>query len=215
VSSTRPASPVPRPARPGPYVIERRDQIAALESSVRQEVIDTITAAGPRSALEIASLMGRPADALYYHIRKLQSVGLLVVSETRRRGRRDEAVYDLVGRPLKLRYPEHRDTRTHPLMRLVRSMLRTAERDFRGGILSDRARTDGPKRTLWASRRHAWLTPSQLNRLNRTIEALIEILTRSRDPKRGQLCTLTVVLAPRASRSGRRARPTPIEREVR
>jgi predicted ArsR family transcriptional regulator len=201
-----------RPPRSRPYVIERRDQIAALESSVRQEVIDTIQAAGPRSALEIASLMGRPADALYYHIRRLQSVGLLVVSETRRRGRRDEAVYDLVGRPLKLRYPEHRDARTHPLMRLVRSMLRTAERDFRGGLLSDGARADGPRRTLWASRRHAWLTPTELQRLNRTIDALIDILTRSRDPKRGQLCTLTLVLAPRVARSGRRGRQRPADR---
>jgi hypothetical protein len=202
-----------RPPRARPYVIERRDQIAALESSVRQEVIDTIQAAGPRSALEIASLMGRPADALYYHIRRLQSVGLLVVTETRRRGRRDEAVYDLVGRPLKLRYPEHRDARTHPLMRLVRSMLRTAERDFRGGVLSDRAVTEGPSRTLWASRRHAWLSPTDLRRFNRIIDSLIEILTRSRDPQRGQLCTLTMVLAPRASRSGRRGQPVPADRD--
>ena len=193
-----------RTSRSTSYVIERTDQIAALESQVRQTIIDTLQAAGPRSALEIAALMGRPADALYYHIRKLEQVGLLVEREVRRRGRRDEAVYDLVGRPLLLRYPDHQDARTHPLTRLVRSMLRTAERDFRDAVLRDHVATEGPGRNLLATRRHAWLTGPELRRLNRAISDIVATMTRSRDPRRGQLCTLTMVLAPRSPDGTRR-----------
>ena len=160
--------------RSRPYIIERRDQIAALESPVRQEVVDTIQATGPCSALEIAELMGRPADALYYHIRRLVAVGLLVPLEIRRRGRRDETVYDLAGHPLVLRYPTHRDPLTHPLTRLARSLLRTADRPCR------RHRTHGR-----ADRPAAPGGP----------------------PRRGKLCTLTVVLAPRAEQAARRPRP--------
>ncbi len=189
------------------YLIERADQIAALESQVRQAIIDTLQAAGPRSALEIAALMGRPADALYYHLRKLQRVGLLVEREIRRRGRRDEAVYDLVGRPLLLRYPAHHDARSHPLTRLVRSMLRTAERDFRDAVLGDHVVTEGAGRNLLASRRHAWLTAAELRRLNRNITDIIATMSRSRDPRRGQLCTLTMVLAPRSPDGTRRPSP--------
>jgi DNA-binding transcriptional ArsR family regulator len=200
-----------RSSRRRPYLIRRRDQVAALESAVRQEIIDTIQAAGPRSAPELASLMGRPADALYYHLKRLARVGLLEARSTRRRGRRDEAVYDLVGHPLPLDYPVDGATGDHPLPRLVRSMLRTAERDFRAAVGADGARPDGDRRNLWAGRRHAWLSPRDLVRVNDLVDRLVAIMTRARNPARGELCTLTLVLAPRASRAGRRtrARSTP------
>lgn len=198
--------------RSRPYLIRRRDQIAALESAVRQEIIDTIQAAGPRSAPEISALMGRPADALYYHLKRLVRVGLLVVRETRRTGRREEAVYDLAGHPLVLDYPVRPEGAGHPLSRLVRAMLRTAERDFRAAVGSEQARPDGDRRTLWAGRRHAWLSARDLERVNGLLDRLVEIMTRARNPANGELCTLTLVLAPRASRAGRRRRPAPPRR---
>ncbi|MBL8989375.1 MAG: helix-turn-helix transcriptional regulator [Gemmatimonadetes bacterium] len=191
--------------RSRPYLIRRRDQIAAVESAVRQEIVDTIQAAGPLSAPEISALMGRPADGLYYHLKRLVRVGLLVIKATRRTGRRDEAVYDLAGHPLVLDYPVGSAARgDHPLSRLVRSMLRTADRDFRAAVGSAQARPDGDRRNLWAGRRHAWLSPPDLERVNDLLDQLVSIMTRSRDPAGGELCTLTLVLAPRASRAGRR-----------
>ncbi|MBM4186282.1 MAG: helix-turn-helix transcriptional regulator [Gemmatimonadetes bacterium] len=192
--------------RSRPYLIKRRDQLAALESAVRQEIVDTIQAAGPRSAPEISALMGRPADALYYHLRRLVNVGLLVVKATRRSRRRDEAVYDLAGHPLVLDVPVSRGD-AHPLARLVRSMLRTAERDHRAAVGTAAARPDGDRRNLWAGRRHAWLSPRDLERVNDLVDQLVSIMTRARQPAGGELCTLTLVLAPRTSRAGRRAGP--------
>lgn len=191
-------------ARTGAYRIKRPDQIAALESAVRQEIVDTIQAAGPRSAPEISALMGRPADALYYHLKRLVGVGLLVIRATRRTGRRDEAVYDLAGHPLVLDYPVRARGREHPLARLVRSMLRTGERDFQAAVGTDQARPDGDRRNLWAGRRHAWLSARDLERVNGLVDQLVSIMTRARKPTQGELCTLTLVLAPRASRAGRR-----------
>ncbi len=197
--------------RTRPYVIRRRDQIAALESAVRQEIVDTIQAAGPLSASEISGLMGRPADALYYHLKRLVKVGLLLVRATRRSGRRDEAVYDLAGHPLVLDYPVSAEGKDHPLSGLVRSMLRTAEKDFRAAVGTNAARPDGDRRNLWAGRRHAWLSSRDLERVNDLVDQLVAIMTRARNPAGGELCTLTLVLAPRASRAGRRvARSTPI-----
>ena len=196
--------------RTRPYVIRRRDQIAALESAVRQEIVDTIQAAGPLSASEISGLMGRPADALYYHLKRLVKVGLLLVRATRRSGRRDEAVYDLAGHPLVLDYPARAEGKDHPLSGLVRSMLRTGEKDFRASVGTDSARPDGDWRNLWAGRRHAWLSPRDLERVNALVDQLVAIMTRARNPAGGELCTLTLVLAPRASRAGRRVtRATP------
>jgi predicted ArsR family transcriptional regulator len=190
--------------RPRPYLIKRRDQLATLESAVRQEIVDTIQAAGPVSAVEIATLMGRPADALYYHLKRLVRVGLVVVKTTRRTGRREEGVYDLAGHPLVLDYPVHAEGREHPLSRLVRSMLRTGERDFRAAVGTEQARPDGDRRNLWAGRRHAWLSRPDLERVNTLVDQLVSIMTRARNPAHGELCTMTLVLAPRISRAGRR-----------
>jgi hypothetical protein len=196
-------------ARTRPYLIKRADQFAAIESAVRQEIIDTIQAAGPRSAPELSALMGRPADALYYHLKRLLRVGLLIIRETRRTGRRVEAVYDLAGHPLVLDYPVQAEGREHPLSRLVHSMLRTADRDFQAAVGTKPARPDGDRRNLWAGRRHAWLSPRDLERVNDLVDQLVAIMTRARNPTGGELCTMTLVLAPRASRAGRR-RPTAV-----
>lgn len=182
----------------GSYVITRRSQVAALASAVRQEIIDTLQAAGPRSAAELAHLMGRPADALYYHIKRLLKVGLLVVESTRISGRRDEAVFDLVGRPLVLKYPPGTTA-------LVRAMVRAAERDFRSATSSERARTEGARRNVWAGRRHAWLSARDLARVNKYVDRLVAIMTKARTPASGELCTLTLILAPRESQGKRRA----------
>jgi len=202
-----------RPDRNRPYPIRRRDQIAALESAVRQEIIDTIQAAGPCSAAEIATLMGRPADALYYHIKKLVAVGLLVPVGSRRPKGREEAIYDLIGHPLVLEHPARRSAEGHPHQGLVRSMVRTAERDVAAALASGTARQDTALRNLWVGRRHAWLTQADLRKVNRLIDELVEVMTTARDPARGELCTLTLLLAPRRPRDARRGRPSTTARE--
>ena len=196
-------------------MIRRRDQIAALESAVRQEVIDTIQAAGPLSAGELSKLMGRPADALYYHLKRLVKVGLLALRSARRRGRRDESVYDLAGHPLVLDYPVSAKGQAHPLSGLVRSMLRTAEKDFRASVGTAPARPDGDRRNLWAGRRHAWLSTRDLERVNDLLDRLVAIMTQARNPAGGELCTLTLILAPRASRAGRRVARSSVRRTSR
>ena len=52
-------------------------QIRALISPVRQDIVDTVEAAGPCSVADLACLLGMPADGLYYHIRCLTRAGLL------------------------------------------------------------------------------------------------------------------------------------------
>src|SRR5262245_46892405 len=58
-----------RPPHPMPpkrsYVVSRADQLRALRSPLRQEIIDAVAASGPRSVAELAEILGRPADALY------------------------------------------------------------------------------------------------------------------------------------------------------
>src|SRR3954463_6659873 len=53
-------------------------QIRALASPIRQDILDAVTAIGPCSVAQLAVALGKPADGLYYHIRRLLDVGLLM-----------------------------------------------------------------------------------------------------------------------------------------
>src|SRR4051812_783624 len=86
---------MPPNERKAPRVPEGR--LTALTSPVRIEVIGALQTAGPCSIRELAGHMGRTPHGLYHHVRVLVAAGVLRVHETRRVGRRDEAVYALTA----------------------------------------------------------------------------------------------------------------------
>ena len=51
----------------------------------------------PLMLVELADQLGRPADALYYHVKTLLGVGLLIEAGTAGEGRSEGAVYRLPG----------------------------------------------------------------------------------------------------------------------
>lgn len=178
-------------------VIAKRAQLGALASSARQEIVDVLSGMGTASIAEIAAALGRPADALYYHLRELVRVGL-VVRSVRKHGGRDEALFRTVAPTLERRYDS-----SHTL-RVIDSMLRLSVRDFRrafasGGVMA------GPRRELWALRATGWLTPSEVARVNQNMRVLRDDISKPRRPRRkGRLFAITIVLTPLArSRRGR------------
>ena len=74
--------------------------MAELFKPARLEVYENLQIAGPSSIADLALRLGRPADSLYYHIRKMTRVGLLVDRGSRRARRRDEHLFDVPGRPM-------------------------------------------------------------------------------------------------------------------
>lgn len=196
------------PARGRGRWIERVEQIRALESTVCQEIVDLVGAAGPCSVREMAGFMGRRPDSLYYHVRKLSAAGLLVDRGIRGSGRRAEAVYDLPARPLRLAYAPSDPENVAAVSRVVASMLRSANRDFRAGFRPDLAVVEGDARNLWAARMKGWLSADDLAELNTLLSRIIEVFNpketaetpgREHRPSAGasrRLHSLTWVLAP-------------------
>lgn len=56
------------PTRPV-YFVRGKRQLAALAAAARQEVVDVLAEMGSVSVAELAAALGRPADALYFHLR--------------------------------------------------------------------------------------------------------------------------------------------------
>ena len=191
--------------RAQPRRICRKDQLAALVSPVRQEVLDALARLGTVSMAELAAVLGRPADGLYYHVRALQRAGLVEAMGERSRGSRSESLVRAQARQFAIRYPADPADR-RPITAIVAAMLRLGTRDFARAVARADVRVAGPARELWALRTTAWLDPAQVRQVNRRILALSNAGTRT--SPRGRLYAITVVLTPLTDRDHRtRRRP--------
>jgi DNA-binding transcriptional ArsR family regulator len=188
------------------FPIRDRAQLEALASPARQEVVDGLQAIGPCSIAALAESLGRAPDSLYYHVRKLEKVGLVVARGTRDTGRREEALYDVPGR-LVLDHEPRTKRERGTLLGVVGSALRIGERDYRAAIESGRAiHARGPRRNAWGGRVKGWLTPGEVAQVRRHIEVLSELVTRGRKRPGAELFAVAFVLAPLAPTSRTRAR---------
>lgn len=204
------------PATPAkPLEIDRPRQLAALASPARQEVVDAIAAAGPSTIAEIAAALGRPADRLYFHVRALERVGLLNRIGERRDGRHVAKIYDVPGRPLRLRYQPDSPSNARAVGAVVDGVLRLARRDFRRALSSPDAVVDGPARDTWGGRMRGWASERDLHRVNELIAELHSLLQTTSPRDGARAVALTWVLTPlKANIQGPRSTTKPGRRRA-
>jgi predicted transcriptional regulator len=171
-------------------------QIRALASPARQEIVDALESAGASTAAELATLLGRHADALYFHLRKLVAVGLLRELEPRRDGRHVAAVYDVRRRPLRISYSDASPTQ---LAAVIASAMRLAIRDFSAaadGLPRPAKARPGRPPELWGARAKGWLDDAQIRRVNHLLAEVAKTVRTSRPRPGARPMTVSFVLAP-------------------
>ena len=178
-----------------PHLIRSGKQLAALAAAVRQEIVDVLEQMGTVSVAELAAALGRPADALYFHLRALTRAGLVQSAGHRSVEGRKEALYRTVAPKLQLQYEPKNPANRKAVSAIVASMLRLAVRDFSRSLQPDNVVVSGPHRELWALRKVGRLSHAQLGALNRGINRLVEQVAV---PGRagGRLYAVSVVLTP-------------------
>lgn len=178
------------------FYIEKADQLQLLASPVRQEILDCLESMGPSSVGELARAVGLAADSLYYHVRKLAAVGLIVERGRRPSDRRDESVFALPSPRIRLRYDPKHPEQARAVGKIVGAMLRTSMRDFDSGLASERAVAHGAERNLWGARLKGWLDGAQLRRVNELLEELHDVFNAGGPGADKTLCALTWSMAP-------------------
>jgi Helix-turn-helix domain len=184
------------------HVIRSKAQLRALASAPRQEIVDVLSRMGTVSVVELAATLGRPADALYYHLRVLVSVGLVVpVERVHAKGRR-ETCFRTVAPELLLEYSSTDRNRVRSTSAIVSSMLRLGIRDFRRSLAAGTAQLAGPRRELWALRATGWLTPEEIEGVNGKMQSLRDAVWKPKG--KGRLYGITVLLTPLDQRARKR-----------
>jgi predicted ArsR family transcriptional regulator len=171
-------------------------QIDALASPARQEIIDTLEAAGPCSAAELGALLGRAPDSLYFHLKQLENVALVKRTERDIGRGRTEAVYAPASHDLRLTQAVFAPENTPSLIRLLRSMFRITTRDLEDALESGMARVRGKKCNFRAARLKAWLTPEQIVEVNEHIDAIMTVMRQGERPAGGQLHAVSIAMTP-------------------
>ncbi len=179
-------------------------QRKALASSLRLEILGQFNGMSPLTVAEIAARMGRPATAVYYHVHRLEEVGLLVQAGTRPGPKRDEILYQPVAEEFDLTPIRGDDEHVADAVVSLAAAHRMAVGDLKAALESHEARYEGPDRNLLAFRLHARLTPSQRAQANTLLDELFDIFhveTDQPENSGNEFCSLTVALAPLRGRN--------------
>lgn len=186
---------MPRKKPSQPYYVTSLKQLLALASPGREDIIDAVGVLGPCSVPEIAKFVGRPRNALYYHITALRDRGLLIETSIQRDGIKTTSLYDLPGRPMIVRYDLTSPRIRSAVVQLGRRRFRTGERGFVRACKSDIPVTHGPMRNLWVSHWKGWLSDAQLREANVLFNKLVDLYGRAGDADMGGRTPLEITFA--------------------
>lgn len=186
------------------YPVRDPRQRKALTSPLRQEILGQWTDTKPRSVADVAAGMGRPATSVYYHVHRLEEVGLLVRTGTRPGPKRDEILYRPVARQFDMS-PEPGDRKqVADAVAAIGVAQRMATADLKAALESGEARFDGPDRSLMAFRLHARLTQEKRARVNALLDELLAIFSdKPAHADDGEFSSLTIAFAPLRGRDQR------------
>lgn len=178
------------------YWITDSRQLRALASAARQEIVDAVTAAGPSTIAVIAEALGTRPDRLYFHVRQLVRVGLLVPAGTNGSGREEARTYDVPGRPLRLRGNPKVKASQQSLAEVHDGVLRLARRDVRRALGRKDITLEGPARDMWVGRARGWLSDAEIRRMNLLIEDMLKLVRCGKPRKGARPIAFTFVVAP-------------------
>ncbi|HST37029.1 MAG TPA: helix-turn-helix domain-containing protein [Allosphingosinicella sp.] len=177
------------------YWIMAPDQLAAMASARRQDIVDRLAATGPLSVKELAAQIGARPPALYHHLERLLAVGLIEEAGSRIVRRKREQLY--ATRAPRMRMARALAEGAHPALMeaIVASLTRQMDRDFRAGTASPARRADGEQRNFGFFRLIGRPDAAGMARINSCLGEVAEILWQADDADADLVC-LSWVLAP-------------------
>jgi len=182
-------------ARPATYWVHDKAQLRCIVNARRHDIVDQLAARGPMSVREIAAAIHARPSALYYHLRELLRVGLVVEDGHRVVRRKREVLYACPAPRMRfkraLQDPRHKPT----FVRIAASMSRQMQRDFRRGMHSPGGVTDGRTRNLGLFRLVGSPDAKTLREINRHLDEIAELMWRSAGG-RGEVVSLAWVMTP-------------------
>lgn len=160
------------------YTIKSPDQIDAITSPGREDIIDTVGQIGPCSISQLARALGRPRNGLYYGVRALRDCGLLIENHQSVAGAKTTAVYDVAARPMTVNFSVDTQQQRAAVNRLAEARLKQAIKGVRRASAANDLVTAGPARNFQTTRVKGWLSEADIVEVNQLLEQIVNKLSR-------------------------------------
>ena len=177
------------------YVLREPQQLEAMVSPLRHQILRVLSNEGPLSAAEIAERLGRSAESLYYHLTALVEVELVYKAGERVRPRHREALYDAVASEIRTDPKQTGERYIDAMQRSASSLLRVADRQLKAAYKRQRETASERPRTLRIQQYYTRLTPSAARELEQRLEELLAFVQAADSPD-GRRVSITVCTAP-------------------
>lgn len=178
------------------FWIDNPKQLKLLTSPIRLAIIDSITASQTCSISDLAIDLGVPADSLYYHVKMLTTVGILVKKGVQETSRRDEIIYSLPKKKIRIKYDLDNKENSKLIARIMSSILRSTSKNFSIAFDNPNSNVDGDTRNLRGGQLRGWLDKKDLKEVNVLLERLHDIFGETKREEDRQLHSVTWVLNP-------------------
>ena len=178
------------------FLVSTVDQMEALASPVRHQIHLAMEMLGACTVNELAQRMGRVPETLYYHVRRLEQVGILEQVGCRAGSWRDEAIYELKGKRLRVDPSQSSPRFLRAMAKGCGSLLRFAQRSFLRALEDKAERTIIPKRSLRIEQATVRLSSRDPAEMNKRLDSLQDSLTDADDPEEQQLYLITIATTP-------------------
>lgn len=170
------------------------EQAECLVSPLRDALLQAVLARSPVAASDLVDQLGIHEKSIYYHLRKLEKVGLIRVMDHRAGPTKPEALYGPIAQRMRWKpeadRPEHRDLAN----RHFRTILRRAEREARA------ASELTPRREIVIQSAHRRLRSEHVDELVVKLKELGAWIAEKHDPE-GEVVSYGAFVIPIASRS--------------
>ncbi len=176
---------------PASHRVRRLAELRVVASPQRQEILVALQALQPCSVREIGRYLGRLPVSLYYHLKKLEQVGLVMREE----GESSETIYSLPALELRIAPDKRGKREVEALRKIGAGMFRRAQRLYDLAVAEEtQAGHLMGQRTVGLSRRGA-------KRVRRKLLEVLEAIDEERTTKSSAFYTLTLHLAPNPAHS--------------
>lgn len=166
----------PRRTSRGTYWITRPDQLSVLASAVRMDIIDRLVAVGPMSVKDIALWTGKRPTPIYHHLQRMERVGLVRSTQIADTPGRPAALYEAVGRVMRLARAPLAKSNRKSMARIGRIVAGQAAKDYALGFHSPVWKIAGPAKNHWVFRCVARPSPKRLGDINALLGKLAELI---------------------------------------
>lgn len=168
--------------------------VSSLTSPLRMEILQAFGTGDRLTVGDLAERVGKPRSSLYYHIRKLIEMGLLVEVERKLKGKKYESSFETASDRIIIQANTSTKPGREAMAKLIRSMTRQAARDFERAL--ETHALDGTKAADVGRRQRAWLTEDDVKKVDELFTKIEAICAKRRTKGKGRLYSVTSLFVP-------------------